>query len=134
MRYRLNLCLPENALVTYPNIESFVSAIATCSVSLKFHVEIGEEMQLDAVNQTKPPKFSGKAVLNYIWNIPSDYFRLLHPTNNYYSETGDPKTSFALPSANTKGSFALPSPNMKGSFSGSTNDLSPKPHTAKKND
>ena len=85
MRFRLNLELPDNALVMYQTMESLLKAIATCSTHLKFHIEPGEEMDFEALPQKKPPKITVKTLCNYIWNIPSDYFRLLHPRKVYRS-------------------------------------------------
>lgn len=86
MRYRLGLELQENALVLYQTMDSLCKAIGTCSKTLKFHIEPGEEMELDAAYQKKPPKITAKTVFNYVWNIPSDYFRLLHPKKVYGTE------------------------------------------------
>ena len=78
--------LPENALTLYPNMDSLIKAIATCSVILKFEIEPGEEMGLDIEYRMQPLKFTPKVVLNYIWNIPSDYFRILNPKKIYTSD------------------------------------------------
>ena len=85
LRYRLSIELPENTLVLYQTMDSLAKAIATCSVPLKLQIEPGEESDPDAARQTKPPRFTIHTVLNYVWNIPSDYFRLHNPKKVYHS-------------------------------------------------
>jgi hypothetical protein len=74
----LSIILPEDALLTYKTPEELITAIATCPRVLTFFKEPAEEATLEN-NSRKAPAFGIANIIYFLLNVPSDYYRVIHP-------------------------------------------------------
>ena len=76
----MTIVLPNDALVIHKTPQDLLSAIATCTKWLKYKKDPFEEIVRDPKNR-KPPTFNSSSFINFIFNVPSDYFRVLYPSS-----------------------------------------------------
>jgi len=74
----LSITLQEKALTEYRTPEELINVIATCPLLLTSKVEF-DECRILAERRIKELRPNLKTLQNYIMNIPSDYYRVLHP-------------------------------------------------------
>lgn len=91
LNFRLGVVLPDDALCVLKSPQDLVTALATCSKSLKFKTNSTEKANL-AMVRWKDPTFNAKNLLNFIMNAPSDYYRVTHP-NVVHPEPDSPLLS-----------------------------------------
>lgn len=70
--------LPQDALLIHKTPQELVYAVATCPKNLKFQKDPSEETRPEP-KYRKAPAFSAGSFINFILNVPSDYYRALHP-------------------------------------------------------
>lgn len=95
LNFRLGIVLPDDALCDFKSPQELVTALATCSKSLKFKTNQTEKANL-AMVRWKDPEFSAKNLLNFIMNAPSDYYRVIHP-NVIHPESENPTVEADTP-------------------------------------
>ena len=78
LRFRLQVSLPEETLCIYKTPNELIDALSTCDKPLKFKTDSDEKAHLGLI-KWKPPTFTLKNLLNFIMNVPSDYYRVVHP-------------------------------------------------------
>jgi hypothetical protein len=77
-QYRLSIKLPEDPLVQYKTPENFLDAVSTCPTPLNLQLDLTEEMQKEQLKKNDPT-FNASNIFNFLDNVPSDYFRIIHP-------------------------------------------------------
>jgi len=85
MRFRLNVNLPDNILRMENTPAEFFAMISTASRPLKLKMSPEEETMLH-IYKKKAPKYGAKTLLNFLLNVPSDYYRVVHPRVIPYEE------------------------------------------------
>lgn len=78
MKVRLSINLPEDALRIARTPVDFILMLATTSAPLKLKMSPAEENSLLMLKK-KTPKFGLKNIIYFIMNVPSDYYRVVHP-------------------------------------------------------
>ena len=78
MKFRLGVCLAEDVLMMVRSPSELVFMLGTCSRPLKTNITPAEEMSL-GLRKKKTPKFKPKNLIYFIMNVPSDYYRVIHP-------------------------------------------------------
>ena len=78
MKTRLGVFLPGEVLLIARSPLELVFMIGTCSQPLKANITPAEEVSL-GLHKKKVPKFKPKNLIYFIMNIPSDYYRVIHP-------------------------------------------------------
>ena len=84
---RLQINLADDAFVTFNTPEMLISAIATCSKTLKFKNERNEEPIIISEKEVTVVDWFWR-IVDFIMNVPSDYYRVIHPRRY------DPHTSW----------------------------------------
>jgi len=69
---------PNNSLQNFKNLDELISALETCSKPIKPKWDPTEDPSLNTKNP-KQPKIKPMNFIHFIMNVPSDYFRVLHP-------------------------------------------------------
>ena len=82
---RLNVNLPDNVLRMENTPAEFLTMLATSSRPFKLKLSPQEEASLH-IYKKKAPKYGAKNLLNFILNVPSDYYRVIHPRVIPYNE------------------------------------------------
>ena len=82
----LELDLPKEVFINFENPEKFYHAVGTCSERLKisskfFDVSLSQMLKNKKILRLKLSKRMQHKILNFVLNIPSDYYRFLKPRN-----------------------------------------------------
>ena len=85
MKLRLNVNLPDNVLRMENTPAEFIAMLATASRPFKLKMSPAEEAMLH-IYKKKAPKYGVKTLWNFILNVPSDYYRVVHPRVIPYEE------------------------------------------------
>jgi len=75
---RLDITFPNDSLAEYKTLEDLKDAVSTCSIPLKLKRDPMDEARLH-VSNPKEPKVKPKNILSFVMNVPSDYYRVIHP-------------------------------------------------------
>jgi len=78
LNYILSITLPEKSMVEWRTLEDLLNVISVCDVLLQSKVEFDDDRIL-AERRMKEFRPNLKTMKNFIVNVPSDYFRVLHP-------------------------------------------------------
>jgi len=74
----LDIKFPNDSFTEYKTCEDLKEAISTCSRPLKLKRDPIDEARLH-VSNPKEPKVKPKNILHFVMNVPSDYYRVIHP-------------------------------------------------------
>ena len=91
LKFRLGVLLPENGLCIYKSPEELTAALSSCQKYLTFKTDPTEKAGLGLV-RWKYPKFTSKNLISFIMNVPSDYYRVVHP--RVINPDGNPDQDF----------------------------------------
>ena len=78
IKFRLGVYLPGEVLLIARSPSELVFMLGTCSQPLKVNITPAEEVSL-GLYKKKTLKFKPKNLIYFIMNVPSDYYRVIHP-------------------------------------------------------
>jgi len=78
IRLRLDVSFPNNSIQNFKCVDELISALETCPRTLKLKWDPTDDPSLNTKNP-KQPKIKPMNFIHFIMNVPSDYFRVLHP-------------------------------------------------------